>query len=143
MNTHEAVTQVLSDRIASNEGNIKMLEARLVAAVQTIQQLRHEISIGIIERTKKNRKTAEQLVVGIRDEREIVVPDKLRISSPKRTKGKRKAGGGNRSKDIVNRRWALWKIQYEQGYTTSQIAKAWKCNRETIDYAKKRNWRSG
>ena len=142
MNTQEAVAQVLADRIASTEGNIKMLEARLVAAVQSIQQLRHEITIGRIERTRKNRGIAERVVAGIRDEREIVVPPRLAITKPKIKKGARRSGGGNRTPDVVAKRWGLWRIQYQQGYTTHQIARAWGCNRSTIEYARDKGWRS-
>ena len=140
MNTQEAVAQVLTDRVSATETNIKVLEARLVAAVQTIQQMRHEISIGRIERTKANENDAARVVAGIRDEREIVVPESLKIAKPKIRKGKMKSGGGNRTRQMVLKRWGLWRIQYEQGYTTRQIASAWKCNRSSIDYAREHNW---
>ena len=140
MNTQEAVAQVLADRVSTTETNIRVLEARLVAAVQTIQQMRHEISIGRIERTKANESDAARIVAGIRDEREIVVPDALKIAKPKIRKGKMKSGGGNRTRQMVLKRWGLWRIQYEQGYTTRQIASAWKCNRSSIDYAREHNW---
>jgi hypothetical protein len=139
MNTQE-VAQVLTDRISGTEGNIRMLEARLVAAVQSIQQLRHEITIGRIERTKSNETAAERIVAGIRDEKELVVPESLKIAKPRMVKGKRKSGGGNRTKQMVLKRWGLWRIQYEQGYTTRQIANAWKCNRKSIDYAREHHW---
>lgn len=142
MNTQEAVTQVLADRIASTEGNIKMLEARLVAAVQSIQAMRHEITLGRIERTKNNRGIADKIMAPIRDEREIVVPPQLAITHPKMKNGARKSSGGNRTSEIVSKRWALWRIQYEQGYTTHQIARAWKCNRSTIEYARDKGWKS-
>ena len=131
MNTQEAVAQVLTDRVSTTETNIKVLEARLVAAVQTIQQMRHEITLGRIERTKANEKAAERIVAGIRDEREIVVPEALKIAKPKIRKGKMRSGGGNRTRQMVLKRWGLWRIQYEQGYTTRQIASAWKCNRSS------------
>ena len=141
MNTHqEAITQILTDRIASTEGNIKMLEARVVAAIQSIQAMRHEITLGRIERTKMNGQAAEKILVGLRDEREIVVPKELAITKPNISKGKRKSGGGNRTREMVMKRWGLWRIQYEQGYTTSQMSRAWKCNRKSIDYAKKHHW---
>jgi len=140
MNTQEAVTQVLTERIASTEGSIKMLEARLVAAVQSIQAMRHDITLGRIERTRKNRGIAEKIVAGIRDEREIVVPPTLAITRPKMKKGGKKSGGGNRTSEIVAKRWGLWKIQYGQGYTTHQIARAWGCNRSTIEYARDKGW---
>jgi hypothetical protein len=139
VNTQE-VAQVLTDRISGTEGNIRMLEARLVAAVQSIQQLRHEITIGRIERTKSNETAAERIVAGIRDEKELVVPESLKIAKPRMVKGKRKSGGGNRTKQMVLKRWGLWRIQYEQGYTTRQIANAWKCNRKSIDYAREHHW---
>ena len=142
MNTQEAVAQVLADRIASTEGNIKMLEARLVAAVQSIQAMRHEITLGRIERTRKNRGIAERVVAGIRDEREIVVPPRLAITKPKIKKGARRSGGGNRTPDVVAKRWGLWRIQYQQGYTTHQIARAWGCNRSTIEYARDKGWKA-
>jgi hypothetical protein len=143
MNTQEAVAQVLTDRIASTEGNIRMLEARLVAAVQTIQQMRHEISIGRIERTRKNKGIAEKVSVGIRDEREIVVPPLLAIRSPKTKMGSKRRSGGNKEPKIVSRRWALWKIQYNSGYTTHQIARAWKCCRSTVEYARDKGFVAG
>ena len=140
MNTHQEATQVLTDQINSTENNIRVLEARLVAAVQSIQQLRHEITIGRVERTKSNQTAAERIVAGIRDEKELVVPESLKIAKPKTRKGKLKSGGGNRTRQMVLKRWGLWRIQYEQGYTTRQIANAWKCNRKSIDYAREHNW---
>ena len=141
MNAHkEAVTQILTDRIATTESNIKVLEARVVAAIQSIQAMRHEITIGRIERTKINGQAADKILVGLRDEREIVVPPQLAITKANISKGKRKSGGGNRTKEIVLKRWGLWRIQYEQGYTISQIARAWKCNPKSIDYAREHHW---
>ena len=142
MNTHQEATQVLAERLSSTEGTVKTLEARLVAAVQSIQQLRHEITLGRVERTRKNRGIAERVVAGIRDEREIVVPPRLAITRPKMKKGARRSGGGNRTPDVVAKRWGLWRIQYQQGYTTHQIARAWGCNRSTIEYARDKGWRS-
>lgn len=141
MNTQqEAVTKILADRIAGTESNIRILETRLVAAIQAVQSMRQEIKLGIIERRNKNRDVAKMIVLGVRDEKEIVVPDELRIGKPKRNRGKRRAGGGNRSRDVLRRRWALWKIQLQQGYRTDQIARAWGCNRETIDYARNKGF---
>lgn len=139
MNTPE-IAEILTTRIKAVEENGNILEKRLVAAVQTIQQLRHEINLGRIIRTRSNEEAAQKIVAGIRDERELVVPPELAITKPKMTAGKRKSGGGNRTKDMVLKRWALWRIQYDQGYTTRQIAKAWRCNRKSIDYAREQQW---
>ena len=138
MNTQQA--QVIAERVGEAESNIRMLEARLVAAVQSIQQLRHEITLGRIERTKSNEAAAERIVAGVRDERELIVPDSLKITRPKMAKGKKKSGGGNRTPGVVAKRWGLWRIQYQQGYTAQQIARAWKCNRSAIEYARDNGW---
>jgi len=127
MNTQEAIAQVLAERVSTTETNIKVLEARLVAAVQTIQQMRHEISIGRIERTRSNRDSADKIVAGIRDEKEIVVPPELMVRKSKRV---------NREPGFVTKRWGLWKVQYEAGYTVHQIARAWKCCRTTVEHAR-------
>ena len=140
MNTHQEVTQVLTERLSSTEGAVKTLEARLVAAVQSIQQLRHEITLGRIERTRSNAEAAQRIVAGIRDEKELSVPGELKIAKPKTARGRKKSGGGNRTRQMVLKRWGLWRIQYEQGYTTRQIANAWKCNRKSIDYAREHHW---
>ena len=143
MNTQQEVTQILTERIAGIDSNIKMLEARLVAAVQSIQAMRHEITLGRIERTKKNKDIAEKIAVGIRDEREIVVPPLLAIRSPRTKRGSRRRSGGNKEPKMVSRRWALWKIQYNSGYTTHQIARAWKCCRSTVEYARDKGFVTG
>jgi hypothetical protein len=100
MNTQEAlIAQVLNSRVTATEENVKLLEARLVAAVQTIQALRHEITLGRIERTRNNKDSAEKIVAGIRDEKEIVVPPELMVRKSKRV---------NREPGFVTKRWALW-----------------------------------
>jgi hypothetical protein len=128
MNTQEAlIAQVLNSRVTATEENVKLLEARLVAAVQTIQALRHEITLGRIERTRNNKDSAEKIVAGIRDEKEIVVPPELMVRKSKRV---------NREPGFVTKRWALWKVQYEAGYTVHQIARAWKCCRTSVEHAR-------
>lgn len=134
---------VLAERIKSVEENNRLLEMRIVAAIQTIQKLRHDITIGRVERTKANGEKAEKIVAGILDESEIVVPPQLAILPSKIKPGGRKTGARNRKADIVSKRWGLWKIQYEAGYTTHQIARAWRCCRTSVEYAKKKNFVAG
>ena len=139
MNTQE----VLADRIKALEDNSNLLERRLVAAVQTIQRLRHDITVGRIERRRKNFQAAEIAVANILDEREIVVPNELAVIPSRIKPGQKRSGSRNRTHDIVSKRWGLWKIQHEQGYTTHQIARAWKCNRSTIEYARDKGFVAG
>ena len=111
MNTQE----VLADRIKALEDNSHLLERRLVAAVQTIQRLRHDITVGRIERKKKNFQAAEIAVANILDEREIVVPKELAVIPSRIKPGCKRSGARNRTQEIVSKRWGLWKIQHEQG----------------------------
>ncbi|NDB97034.1 MAG: hypothetical protein EBZ78_12900, partial [Verrucomicrobia bacterium] len=94
-------------------------------------------------RTRKNRGAAERLAAGIRDEREIVVPPLLAIKRAKIRRGSKRRSGRNKEPKIVSRRWALWKIQYNSGYTTHQIARAWKCCRSTVEYARDKGFVAG
>ena len=135
--------QILTDRIKALEDNSHLLERRLVAAVQTIQRLRHDITVGRIERKRHNLQAAEIAVANILDEREIVVPKELAVIPSRIKPGQKRSGARNRTHDIVSKRWGLWKIQNEQGYTTHQIARAWKCNRSTIEYARDKGFVAG
>ena len=135
--------QILTDRIKALEDNSHLLEKRLVAAVQTIQRLRHDITVGRIERKRHNFHAAEIAVANILDEREIVVPKELAVIPSKIKPGHKRSGAGNRTRDIVEKRWGLWKIQHEQGYTVHQIARAWKCCRTSVEYARDNGFVAG
>jgi hypothetical protein len=64
----------------------------------------------------------------------VEVPKDLRLIVGKNGKMK------NRTADVVQRRWAIWKIQSEAGIPLSAIAKAWNCDHGSICYAKKKRW---
>ena len=64
----------------------------------------------------------------------VEVPQDLRLFAGKR--GKKR----NRSADVVQRRWAIWKIQSEAGIPFSVIAKAWDCDHGSICYARENGW---
>lgn len=46
------------------------------------------------------------------------------------------------SPDAVDKRYRIWQVLYENGYTVSSIARAWKTDRGAIQHAKKQGWRS-
>jgi len=66
----------------------------------------------------------------------VEVPKDLRLFVGK--KGKK----GNRSSEIVQRRWAIWKIQSEAGIPFNVIAKAWDCDHSAIYHARENGWSS-
>jgi hypothetical protein len=66
----------------------------------------------------------------------IIVPEELRV-----LKGKL-GRCNNRKYEIVKRRWALWKAQYEAGVPMTTIARAWNCDHGTIAYARSNNWKA-
>ena len=65
---------------------------------------------------------------------QIIVPDELRVLKGKFGKCK------NRKIEVVQKRWALWKAQYEAGVPIVAIARAWGCDHGSICHAQKRNW---
>jgi len=72
----------------------------------------------------------------------IVVPEELSYSKGKKFKKGRVMcrATSNKNSEIVARRWALWKDQYNAGIPASVIARAWGCNHTTILYARNMNW---
>jgi hypothetical protein len=66
----------------------------------------------------------------------IPIPDELKY------KGSNSSKPANRSADIVQRRWTIWKAQYDSGMSINEIAKDWGCDHGSILYAKSRGWRS-
>jgi hypothetical protein len=67
----------------------------------------------------------------------IEVPQDLRMIPGQN--GKKK----NRTAEVVQRRWEIWKMQREAGITTTAIARAWGCDHASILYAEKKNWKVG
>ena len=65
---------------------------------------------------------------------QIIVPNELRVLKGKGGKCK------NRTFEVVQRRWNLWKAQHEAGIPMNAIARAWDCDHGSICYAKANNW---
>jgi hypothetical protein len=72
----------------------------------------------------------------------IVVPEELSYSKGKKfKKGNTMCRAtANKNSEIVARRWALWKDQYNAGIPASVIARAWGCDHTTILNARDMNW---
>lgn len=66
---------------------------------------------------------------------EIIVPHELRVLKGKYGKCK------NRKVEVVQKRWSLWKAQYEAGISMNTIARAWNCDHGSICHAKKMGWK--
>jgi hypothetical protein len=65
---------------------------------------------------------------------QIIVPHELRVLRGKFGKC------NNRKIEVVRKRWALWRAQYEAGVHIATIARAWGCDRASIFHALKRGW---
>jgi hypothetical protein len=125
---HTDITQVVTSRL--NE-----LEKRLEASIKNFNTYA-DVSKGM-------HKYYVDLAVALAldpikvVERECVtIPDELKYQ--KGEKGK----PHNRGADIVQRRWTIWKTQYETGMSISEIARAWECDHGSILYAKSKNWKA-
>jgi hypothetical protein len=68
---------------------------------------------------------------------QIIVPHELRVLRGKFGKC------NNRKIEVVRKRWALWRAQYEAGISLSTIARAWGCDHGSICHAKKQGWNPG
>ena len=67
----------------------------------------------------------------------IEVPQDLRMLPGK--KGKKQ----NRTAEVVQRRWEIWRMQHEAGIPMNAIARAWGCDHGSICYARSKGWKAG
>ena len=67
----------------------------------------------------------------------IEVPQDLRMIPGKR--GKKQ----NRTAEVVQRRWEIWRMQHEAGIPMNAIARAWGCDHGSICYARSKGWKTG
>ena len=67
----------------------------------------------------------------------IEVPRDLRLLPGKR--GRR----SNRTAEVVQRRWDIWRMQFESGIPIAAIARAWGCDHGSLCHAKRMNWKVG
>ena len=139
MNTQmEQAISTLTYRVSQLERRAEAAEAMAKQTQATLHALNHELAVGRGGIADINQKMSDAVMKAFLDEKDIAVPNDLRITKAKRTPGKKRfAGGGNRETHIVKRRWALWRAQIKMGYTPQQIARAWGCNRTTINNAMK------
>jgi len=74
----------------------------------------------------------------------IIVPEELAYSKGKKfKKGKTMCRAtSNKKTEVVARRWALWKDQYNAGIPAAVIARAWGCDHSTILNARDMNWQN-
>jgi len=142
MNTLEQALPALNYRISQLEQQVAAkggndLDGRLAQLERTMANLRAEIMAGKAALAEDSNSKQNSILAGMLDERDILVPKELRIKSS----GRGRPGGGNRRTAILAKRWALWRIQREQGYTFQEIARAWGCNHTSVCHAASRNWK--
>ncbi|NBO26691.1 MAG: hypothetical protein EBU96_07885 [Actinobacteria bacterium] len=120
------ITQVVTSRLND-------LEKRLEASIKNFN--------SYADVSKRMQKYYVDLAVAMAldpievvERERIVIPDELKYQ--KGDKGK----PHNRGAGIVQRRWTIWKAQYETGMSINQIAKDWDCDHGSILYAKSKNW---
>ena len=130
----------LTYRVNLAERKNEELELFCKQTAESLRQLRQELSAGRILLREESEKKVKAVLAGVLDERDIVVPKELRIKPAKVRRGERRSGGGNRTSTTTAKRWALWKLQREQGYTFQQIARAWGCNHTAVVHASKHDF---
>ena len=142
MDTLQQALPALNYRISQLEQKVEArphheLEAKLAQLERTMANLRAEIMAGKQALSEGNMNQQKNVLTAMLDEGDILVPKELRI----RNTGRGRPGGGNRRTGILAKRWALWKIQREQGFTFQEIARAWGCNHTSVCHAASKNWK--
>ena len=130
----------LTYRVSQTERRNEELELLCKQTAESLRQLRQELAANRVTIREDNQRQASAALAGVLDERDIVVPKELRIKPAKVRRGERRSGGGNRTSTTTAKRWALWKLQREQGYTFQQIARAWGCNHTAVVHASKQDF---
>jgi len=98
----------------------------LTARVNGLEKAMREMQEA---KAQLNRKIA--VIMGMKPVeaiRELKIPDAVK------TKGN--------TPEAVDRRYRIWQVLHENGYSISTIAKAWKTDRGSIRNAKNNGWRS-
>ena len=131
----------LTYRVATLERKNEELEALCKQAAEGMRKIRQELAVGRMMVKESNEAMAKEALVGVLDEADIAVPEELLIRPARRKRGTRKSGGGNRNATVTAKRWALWKLQREQGYTYQQIARAWRCNHSAVTHAESQGFK--
>ena len=143
--------QSLADQAASFEEKIE-IPKKLRAIEARLERL--ELKASILEQKQNNdpikayleplcsRIAQIEAQIGLEKARskeaidlpEIIVPHELRVLKGKYGKCR------NRKIEVVQKRWALWRVQYEAGIPMTTIARAWNCDHGSICHAKKHGW---
>lgn len=99
---------------------------RLLAVEKSLSEVRQELFV-----TKKRLESA--LLSRASDPEEFQIPEELGVDRTQK---------GNKLPDKVARRWAVWQQQYVNGMSISAIARAWNCDRRSVQYAKQNKWKA-
>jgi hypothetical protein len=129
---------------------VKALEDRIATQANQITAMAHQslqdrINIRAFEQKLQERekyfKTLSEKLACKQAQAVIqeVTPD---LVVPKHLKKACGVGSGKMNKryEVIKKRYALWKLQYESGFSMVQIARAWKCDHGSIAHAKRNNF---
>jgi len=119
---HEHALPATIYRVGQTEKRLNELESKVNTLTQLIASLRSDSMVS--------KEIAKEIVP------QFDIPKELMMTRSARNGRKR----GNRKHDVVKKRWAFWKTQYEAGLTLSEIARQWGCDHGSILYARDRKW---
>ena len=133
----------LTYRVKSLEEKNQALSNQIIALAH--QSLQDRINIrGFEKKLAEREKYFVKLSEKLASEQAIAVIQEVtpRIVVPRHILKECGAGTSKmkRNHEIVKKRWALWKLQFESGFSMNEIARAWKCDHGSIGYAKRNNF---
>lgn len=133
----------LTYRVKALEEKIHGLSSQIITLAH--QSLQDRINIrGFEQKLAEREKYFIKLSEKLASKQAVAVIQEVtpRIVVPRHLLKECGAGSSKmkRNHEIVKKRWALWKLQFESGFSMNEIARAWKCDHGSIGYARRNNF---
>ena len=104
-------------------------------AVQILSSRVHALEKSLANCREASRKMAAQLLCVMDAQEKMGNPVKIRVPDEIRK-------DRCRDKHAINRRFAIWRVMWENGMTDSEISKEYGVDRHAVQNARLRGWKS-
>ena len=105
-------------------------------AVQILSSRVHALEKSLANCREAGRRLSAQLLCLMDAQEKMGNPVKIKIPGEIRK-------DRSRGKHAVNRRFAIWRVMYENGMTEAEISEHYGVDRQAIRNARMRGWKSG
>ena len=105
-------------------------------AVQILSSRVHALEKSLANCREAGRRLSAQLLCLMDAQEKMGNPVKIKIPSEIRR-------DRSRGKHAINRRFAIWRVMWENGMTETEISREYGVERHSISNARMRGWKSG